>query len=340
MNPGSAGILTVTVAAVALGGPRVLSYCAEHYFPDSVPSWLAPLLQGTSTSQRSALRFEEMLFDFGTILEGHILEREFRFVNHSDRPVTIQRARACACVTTTFPKDPIAPGADGIIHTSLDSRDRSGPQVKHIVLFTDEGEETEASVVLKGSIHSPLILPSRSVVFSNVQPGEALQEDLEIQASAGVSEVACEASEGFLKAELENQGANRYLLRLRGQAPRAAGAESATVHLRCRQDDGSEWSKEIPVRVVVPEAFQLLQDRVTLRAGKGILNVKTTWPDMARIENVESSSPSLIVEEKRRSENFLSLGIRLEGTSLPEDAKIILHTNSSTTPKLEVSVVQ
>ncbi len=71
--------------------------------------------------------------DLGRINEGQKVEVSFRFRNSGEKPLVIQSVRpGCGCTVADFPKEPIAPGAEGKITGSFDSKGREGLQHKEI----------------------------------------------------------------------------------------------------------------------------------------------------------------------------------------------------------------
>ena len=59
------------------------------------------------------ITFAETEFDFGTIDQGTKVEHVFKFTNTGDAPLVIVDAKSsCGCTVPSYPKDPIAPGAE------------------------------------------------------------------------------------------------------------------------------------------------------------------------------------------------------------------------------------
>lgn len=81
------------------------------------------------------ITFAENSFDFGTLQEGEKVEHIFKFTNTSDKPLTISNARgSCGCTVPEWPRDPIAPGADGEIKVKFDSKGKQGQQSKNVTI--------------------------------------------------------------------------------------------------------------------------------------------------------------------------------------------------------------
>lgn len=96
-----------------------------------------------ASSQTSALRFEELAWDFGAIAEadGEVAHR-FAFTNRSGRPVVVTDAVAtCGCTAAAFSKRPVPAGGRSAIVVTFDPANRPGAFDKRISVFTSEGGE-------------------------------------------------------------------------------------------------------------------------------------------------------------------------------------------------------
>lgn len=71
--------------------------------------------------------------NYGKINEGQKLDVSFRFRNTGDKPLVIRSVRpSCGCTAAEPPKEPIAPGAEGVIQASFNSEGREGINRKDI----------------------------------------------------------------------------------------------------------------------------------------------------------------------------------------------------------------
>ena len=79
--------------------------------------------------------FEQVDHDFGTINDGDIVEKIFKFTNTGDAPLIISNATAtCGCTVPKWPKEPIAVGESGEIQVRFNSRNKVGIQNKTITI--------------------------------------------------------------------------------------------------------------------------------------------------------------------------------------------------------------
>lgn len=105
-------------------------------------------LDGENTSTAAAnpsnyttIQWIDSVKDMGQINEGQKLEVAFRFKNTGTKPLVIQQVTpSCGCTVADAPKEPIAPGEEGVIKGVFDSNGKPGPNNKSMtVLANTEG---------------------------------------------------------------------------------------------------------------------------------------------------------------------------------------------------------
>ena len=87
----------------------------------------------SDSSQLTSIQWIDSVRNFGKINEGQVLDVAFRFKNTGDRPLIIRSVRpSCGCTAADPPKEPVAPGAEGVIKASFNSTGREGMNSKDI----------------------------------------------------------------------------------------------------------------------------------------------------------------------------------------------------------------
>lgn len=77
-------------------------------------------------------------FDFGNIQEGEVVHFKFRFKNTGSRPLIISEASStCGCTIPDYPKNPVAPGQEGIVKVVFNSAGKMGRQFKPVFLWAN-----------------------------------------------------------------------------------------------------------------------------------------------------------------------------------------------------------
>lgn len=76
--------------------------------------------------------------DLGKTKAGAIVEVAFRFKNSGSKPLVISSVTAqCGCTVPESPKEPFAPGEEGVIKATFNSKGYSGLASKHITVVAN-----------------------------------------------------------------------------------------------------------------------------------------------------------------------------------------------------------
>jgi hypothetical protein len=102
---------------------------------------IQPQVQNNTPKQKPEgplpkMEFAEKSHDFGTITEGDIVTKVFKFKNTGEAPLIISNATSsCGCTVPSYPKDePIAPGEEGEIEVKYNSRGKKNQDNKVVRL--------------------------------------------------------------------------------------------------------------------------------------------------------------------------------------------------------------
>lgn len=106
------------------------SSSAEGDQPHSIPT--------ISAKKTTTIQWIDSTKNFGRINEGQKLALSFRFKNTGDNPLVIRSVQpSCGCTVADYPKEPIAPGAEGEITGEFDSKGREGLQHKELTVMSN-----------------------------------------------------------------------------------------------------------------------------------------------------------------------------------------------------------
>ncbi|TBX69982.1 DUF1573 domain-containing protein [Flavobacterium silvisoli] len=111
----------------------------------------------TTPAAETEMTFETQKHDFGTITQGDKVEYDFKFKNTGKADLLITDAKgSCGCTIPEYPKEPVAPGKDGIIKVSFNSAGKIGENSKSVVLSANvpEGKKIlyiQSNIVSKGT---------------------------------------------------------------------------------------------------------------------------------------------------------------------------------------------
>jgi hypothetical protein len=96
--------------------------------------------------------FENETLDYGTIAHNADGARQFTFTNNGNKPLIITNTQgSCGCTVPTSPKEPILPGAKGVIGVKY-ATDRVGAFTKTVTVTSNaEGMPTKL-LTIKGTV--------------------------------------------------------------------------------------------------------------------------------------------------------------------------------------------
>ena len=100
----------------------------------------------------SKIVFEEIVFNFDTIIQNGNCEHVFRFSNEGNAPLFITSAfSSCGCVVPEWPKEPIAPQASGSIKVKYNTS-KLGSFTKVIIVKTNDEETPKTMLRINGVV--------------------------------------------------------------------------------------------------------------------------------------------------------------------------------------------
>ncbi|WP_366186698.1 DUF1573 domain-containing protein [Flavobacterium ovatum] len=100
----------------------------------------------------AGLVFENETIDYGTIAHNADGNRQFVFTNNGNKPLIITNTQgSCGCTVPTTPKEPIAPGAKGVIGVKY-ATDRVGPFTKTVTVTSNAEGQATKTLTIKGTV--------------------------------------------------------------------------------------------------------------------------------------------------------------------------------------------
>ncbi|MGO4819223.1 DUF1573 domain-containing protein [Flavobacterium sp. W22_SRS_FP1] len=100
----------------------------------------------------AGMAFVSETIDYGTIAHNADGKREFVFTNNGTKPLIITNTQgSCGCTVPTSPKEPIAPGAKGIIGVKY-ATDRVGAFTKTVTVTSNAAGQATRVLTIKGTV--------------------------------------------------------------------------------------------------------------------------------------------------------------------------------------------
>ncbi|MFE3866865.1 DUF1573 domain-containing protein [Flavobacterium sp. LS2P90] len=96
--------------------------------------------------------FVNETIDYGNIAHNADGKREFVFTNNGNKPLIITNTQgSCGCTVPSAPKEPIAPGAKGVIGVKY-ATDRVGPFTKTVTVTSNAAGQATKTLTIKGTV--------------------------------------------------------------------------------------------------------------------------------------------------------------------------------------------
>lgn len=93
------------------------------------------------------ISFAKNEYDFGTVLEGEIIDTSFILTNTGKSDLIITDAKAsCGCTVPEWPRNAIKPGENAMVRVKFNTSGKPNRQVKTVTLYTNT---TKGREVLK-----------------------------------------------------------------------------------------------------------------------------------------------------------------------------------------------
>ncbi|MBL7816754.1 MAG: DUF1573 domain-containing protein [Saprospiraceae bacterium] len=105
-----------------------------------------------ATGKTTAIKFDELNYNWGSVAEGDKMTHIFKFKNTGSNDLIISDAHgSCGCTVPEWPKEPIKPGKSGEIKVVFDSKGKPGDQQKTVTL-TANTEPANTVLTIKGNV--------------------------------------------------------------------------------------------------------------------------------------------------------------------------------------------
>ncbi len=109
-----------------------------------------------AADKNPTLKFNEIKWDFGQIKQGKVLTHVFKFENLGDAPLLIHNVRtSCGCAAALISSREIAPGKNGEIKVTFNTKGYEGRQTKFVYVDSNDPQEPKKQLVVSASIDVP-----------------------------------------------------------------------------------------------------------------------------------------------------------------------------------------
>ncbi len=100
----------------------------------------------------TSIKFEKSTIQFGTVREGNVVERTFRFQNTGNHPLEIISAKgSCGCTVPRVPQRPIPPKGYGTITVKFNTTQKVGKRTQSVTIIANT-EPKVSQIYLQGEV--------------------------------------------------------------------------------------------------------------------------------------------------------------------------------------------
>ncbi|MEJ7558378.1 MAG: DUF1573 domain-containing protein [Pedobacter sp.] len=143
--------LLLAFAALSLASCQPSTKTAETISSDST-STAATATPAVKASTAEIL-FTNDIYNFGEIKKGEIVTYDFKFKNTGKEPLIIKDALAtCGCTVPEIPKEPILPGAEGVLKVVFNSAGKPAGPLRKQVTVSSNALNSPVAIQLLGTI--------------------------------------------------------------------------------------------------------------------------------------------------------------------------------------------
>ena len=197
--------------------------------------------------------------DAGTVAKGQVVDAVFIVKNSGGSDLIMSDARpSCGCTVASFDKV-IKPGAEGKIHSSVDTKSFSGPISKSVLVVSNDPDRPQVNLFIKALVKPYVdVLPQAFVRFSVIKGDPAGQDVLLVSDEKGFRPTIAETSQPYVKAEIlpagdkdkiPGRGGDQYKLRINVTPDAPEGLLNAPI--RVATGVSQQPTIEIPVSGIV-----------------------------------------------------------------------------------------
>ena len=99
-------------------------------------------ISSQNTQGESVMRFDTLMHDFGTIIEGERVVCYFDYRNEGEEDLLITGVEAtCGCTTPNWSREPLKPGEHETLEIVFDASGRSGEQRKLVTVKSNASNQ-------------------------------------------------------------------------------------------------------------------------------------------------------------------------------------------------------
>lgn len=297
------------------------------------------------------IQFKERVYDFGTADQEDKIVRNFKFKNAGKGLLTVKSVKSCCgCIASLVSSKEIPPGKAGAIEVTFETRKYMGTQVKTVYVYSNDPDEPEIELVIRGVVVPEVELVPEALNFVYVEKGESVTRTLELiqvgKKRLRLKKVEAPEEYFLTRASDFKEGARHGLkvdVVLKPGAPVGQFEEVITLHTNLRK----RRRIDVPVRGNIVGRIRVKPSVVSFGMQKkgslGARKVEIKSVDQAEFNLLKvTSEPSFILARVRppKSSGTFSVILRIDENAPAGKLRgeIAIHTDDPDQPVIKVPV--
>lgn len=108
----------------------------------------------SDTANYTSVEWVDTLKNFGTIVYGEKADIQFRCKNAGNKPLILASVTpGCGCTLADYTKEPIAPGKEGFVNASFDSKKAHSADVRKLIYVRcNDKTNTDRVLIFEGKV--------------------------------------------------------------------------------------------------------------------------------------------------------------------------------------------
>ena len=257
----SAGIVAVAALVAVVLAVQVGSQ--QTNAPSTQPSGASEAAATGKTGPK--LEVDEASLDLGEMWGDQQKEHAIVLRNVGDDTLVVTKVKgSCGCTVIKTYDRQIAPGKEGKLPFTLNTRGMQGAVRKSVTIWTNESANEQTRVSIHGTVKQLIQMePKAGLTFGRVQPGQSQSKQVELTANADEPvelEIAEVTAEGFnVTLETLEEG-KRFLLKAETHSSFERGMHRRHVVLKTNLAKMPELT--VPLSAYVPERVTVVPRRI------------------------------------------------------------------------------
>jgi Protein of unknown function (DUF1573)/HYDIN/CFA65/VesB-like, Ig-like domain len=125
---------------------------------------------------------ENPLYDFGTALEGTMVNHTFRIKNVGKSTLIIRGTKtSCGCTAARPTANHLAPGQSADVSVGFDTRFQKGHQNRTVTVYTNDPATPQAIMTMQGTVRQQVAATPAQIAFGSVRKGSEEAREVTIE---------------------------------------------------------------------------------------------------------------------------------------------------------------